>query len=370
MIKTLLRISLALWAASLSLKAQEGDKDARGIQFLSFRDFGSFTTSTSESNETVLVSQEIPSSIAWDELIASWNVQLSSNGYVKIEARAFVNDRPTKYYTLGLWSGDNAPFARASVRHQRDDDGTVDTDTLKLQGPSSRLQLRVILGNQEVSSLKFIGVCVSDSRTSCEALSPNRLAWGKSIAVPEKSQMAYPNGGVLCSPTTISMLLAYWSKQLNRSDLNHDVPEVARQVFDPNWEGTGNWAFNTAYAGSFEGMTAVVTRFSDVSELEDWISSGLPVGVSLCYNKLRGKGGAPSGHLVVCVGFTSDGDVILNDPGTSHNVRKTFPRKNLIAAWAHSRNTVYLVYPTSEKLPTDRFGHWESPQTPVVNRKK
>jgi len=50
----------------------------------------------------------------------------------------------------------------------------------------------------------------------------------------------------------------------------------------------------------------------------------------------------------------------LTDTGTTLHVRKTFPRKNFITAWAHSKNAVYLVYPESMKVPEDRFAHWNS----------
>ncbi|HSU54311.1 MAG TPA: C39 family peptidase, partial [Candidatus Dormibacteraeota bacterium] len=134
--------------------------------------------------------------------------------------------------------------------------------------------------------------------------------------------------------------------------------EVVKAVYDAQWKGTGNWPFNTAYPGSLPHMRGYVSRFSDVSELEDWVAAGLPVGMSVDYDRLRGKGPGPNGHLVVCVGFTKNGDPIINDPGTSKNVRKIFPRKNLIYAWAYSRNTVYLIYPDSAKLAKDRFEHW------------
>jgi hypothetical protein len=186
------------------------------------------------------------------------------------------------------------------------------------------------------------------------------MAWGQTLSVPERSQMAYPNGNVLCSPTTVSMIMTYWSQKLRRPEMDLDVPEVVKGVYDMKWDGAGNWPFNTAYAGSYRGMRAYVTRMSDVSELEDWIANGIPVGLSLCYNKLRGRDGRPSGHLVVCVGFTDEGDVIINDPGTRLNVRKTFPRKNLIAAWAYSQNAAYMIYPEDSPIPTDRFGHWDS----------
>ena len=172
--------------------------------------------------------------------------------------------------------------------------------------------------------------------------------------------MAYPNGKVICSPTTVSMIMGYWAQKMHRSEIDRPVPEVVAAVYDTNWKGTGNWVFNTAYAGSFPGMRAYVTRMTDLAELEDWISAGLPVGLSLCYDRLRGKGSGPNGHLVVCVGFTEQGDPIINDPGMRENVRKVFPRKNLIHAWAYSRNAAYLIYPENVTVPGDRFGHWHS----------
>jgi hypothetical protein len=65
---------------------------------------------------------------------------------------------------------------------------------------------------------------------------------------------------------------------------------------------------------------------------------------------------------VVCAGFTQNGDPIINDPGTSKNIRKTFLRANLVTAWAMSHNAVYLVYPDSKTPPPNTFGHW--PGTP------
>jgi hypothetical protein len=107
-------------------------------------------------------------------------------------------------------------------------------------------------------------------------------------------------------------------------------------------------------------MRAYVSRLSDVSEIEAWIVQGIPVGLSVDYDRLRAKGPGPNGHIVACVGFTKDGDPIINDPGTSEHVRKTFPRQNLINAWGCSRNTAYLVYPENAALPEARLAHWDS----------
>ena len=332
-----------------SLKSAGAPGDAGGIQFIPFNSLTAFVESRDPAAGTpVLISPEIHTRIRWDELIASWNAEMPAGTSLQIEVRAIYPDHP-----------------RTSVRGQQDTDGRVDTDTLVLQQPAERVQLRVTLGadGREKPKLKFLSLSLLDRQAASVPLSPNRAAWGRTLNVPERSQMDYQNGGVLCSPTTISMLLAFWSQRLSRPGLDRDVPEVVDGVYDPQWDGTGNWAFNTAYAGAFRGLRAYTTRLSDVSELEDFIARGIPVGLSLCYNRLRGKSREPSGHILVCVGFTAGGDVIVNDPGTRQDVRKIFPRGNLIDAWAYSKNTVYLVYPVNTLLPKDRYGHWESPTT-------
>ena len=337
--------------------------DPRGAQFIGFKSFSNFEESRGESPlETVLTSPPIFAKVNWDELIASWDADMAESTYLKIEARAIYLEGPTKYYTMALWSGDPKKHPRESVLHQKDPDGDVSTDTLKLKRPGGQLQVRLTLGGDDPlkPKLKLLGLCLLDSKAEPEKLPPNKAAWGKTLAVPERSQMAYPNGKVLCSPTTVSMIMTWWANELKRPELDHDVPEIVPQVYDSNWHGTGNWPFNTAYAGSFKGMRGYVTRMTDVSELEVWIANGIPVGLSLCYDRLRAKGPGPNGHLVVCVGFTEDGDVIINDPGTSKNVRKTFPRKNLINAWAYSHNAAYMIYPEDADVPKDRFGHWDS----------
>lgn len=352
-----------MFSSAVPMKSLATAPDLRGLQFIPFASFASFAKTTgTNANILILTSPEIQTRIRWDELITSWNVEMKPGASLKVEVRAIYSGRTTKWFNLGLWSADPTQQPRQSVKRQKDADGDVDTDTLVLQQPAERVQVRVTLdsGGKRKPKLKFLSLSLLDSKATREPLPPNRKAWGKAIDVLERSQMAYKNGDVLCSPTTVSMLLSHWSQQLGRPGLNCDVPEVVAGVYDPTWGGTGNWVFNTAYAGSFRWMRAYTTRLSDVSELEGFIAQGIPVGLSLCYNRLRGKSREPSGHLVVCVGFTKTGDVIINDPGTSKNVRKIFPRSNLIDAWAYSKNAVYLVYPVNTPLPQDKSGHWES----------
>ena len=358
------RLSLLLAAAGLAWTAAPafGFED-RGGQFIGFKHFSSFEqTAGARRGEILLTSPQILARINWDELIASWDAETPDSTYLKIEARAIYPAGPTKYYVMGLWSANPAHYPRESVLNQRDTDGDVSTDTLRLQRSCDRLQIRLTLGGdlRQKPKLKFLGLDLTDTKVTPARLPSNQAALGRTLSVPQRSQMAYPNGSVLCSPTTVSMLMAYWSQQLKRPELDHDVPDIASAIYDAKWKGTGNWPFNTAYAGSFRGMRGYVTRLTDLAEVEDWIAAGIPVGLSVCSDRLHHRGPGPNGHLVVCVGFTENGDLVVNDPGSSLNIRRVYPRKDVIYAWSYSRNAVYLIYPEDAEVPKDRFGHWDS----------
>ena len=338
--------------------------DVQGRRFIGFDSFVNFAEVEGPgSEETVLTSPVLAAGIAFNEVIASWNAELSQDSYLIIEARAMYPEASTKYYKLGIWSKNPARHPRQSVAHQADADGDVSTDVLVLRRRAERLQIRLTVGGERSAraALKFLGVSFNDTNALISEQAPHHQAWGKLISVPERTQMIYPNGKTLCSPTTVSMLMGYWALTLKRPELDGSVPQIVDAIYDSQWQGTGNWPFNMAYAGSFPGIRAYVTRLGDVSELESWIAQNLPVGLSVDYDRLRAKGPGPNGHLVVLVGFTKDGDPIINDPGTTEHVRKVFSRKNFINAWASSHNTAYLVYPEDSALPEDRFGHWAKP---------
>lgn len=145
------------------------------------------------------------------------------------------------------------------------------------------------------------------------------------------------------------------------------MPKVAAGVTDHGFKfPTGNWSFNVAFAGSLEGMRAYVTRLASLAELEDWVAAGIPVIISARYDLLQ-NGRTPdlNGHLTVVRGFTTNGDLIINDPWSDlkkESVRHIYKRENVRRAWATSHNTVYLVYPETIKPPLARSGDWASDQ--------
>jgi hypothetical protein len=328
----------------------------------------------------VLMSPEVRTRFWWNDLVVSWNARTPRGSGLKVEARAIGAGRATRFYNLGLWAEDTAAVRRESVRGQQDDDGEVETDTLVLRQRAGRLQLRItMLGGDAavLPELKFLGLSFLDrgapSSVSGRANRGGPRASGREglvglgrarvLPVPERSQRSYPGGRDWCSPTSVSMVLGYWAAVLGRPELDLDVPAVAAGVYDPNWPGTGNWPFNTALAGSRDGMRAYVTRLADEWDLRTLVSAGVPPVLSVSFDLLQGKReDQGNGHLVVCAGFTAEGDMVVHDPwalvGKGETVRRVVPLGQVIRAWARSRQTVYLIYPESWPVPADRYGRW------------
>lgn len=362
------RLHLAAWLVAACLSGSEPGQAAdfarsqRSV-FIGRTNFSDFTEGRTASGEIILTSPEITVPVAWDELVASWNAPPGM--YLKVEARAIFAGRTTKYYNLGQWSADPPRHPRQSGGPQTDADGTVKIDTLVLARHGGGVQVRITLGaidQTQVAQLKFLGLSFCDSQSHPPPREPDHAAWGKSIPVPERRQAEYGDEG-WCSPTSLSMVLAYWGGTLHRPELNRPVPEVAAAISDTNLPGTGNWPFNTAYAGAFPGMRAYVTRLDDVSELEAWAAAGIPVVMSVSsYLTNDRHSGEDNGHLIVCCGFTETGDLVANDPGVSvknnERARRVYPRLRVIEAWKKSKNAVYLIYPEDFAIPGNAWRHW------------
>ena len=334
-------------------------------QFFGLTNFSQFARSRADHGDTVLLSPEIRSLSSWTELIVSWNADAPAKTFLKLEAAASLAGRSTTFYNLGQWSPDDTLFPRTTVHGQEDSDGRVETDTLKLNQLADALRLRITLGgtNGTLPTIKFLGVCCSAPRARVVTRPPNRAAWGRIIDIPERSQHGYPDARGWCSPASLAMVLAHWAEVLHQPELSLTVPQVAAAVYDRDYASTGNWPFNTAFAGSFGGMRSYVTRFDDLSEVEAWIAAGIPVILSARWDLLEpGRPLDSDGHLLVCIGFTEQGDVVVNEPAThlvrGETVRRVYRRENVTRAWRKSHNTVYLVYPESAAIPRNQFGHW------------
>ena len=290
----------------------------------------------------------------FDRAVVSWNALTPTGAALEIAVRARIGSRWTRYYRVARWSSDPL-LERRSFAAQRDGDGFLDTDTLKLTRPGNALQIRVTLEASDAApTLTRLAVTSFSSRTAYNAASTesDRRAWGMDIAVPVRSQMIYPNGGeVWCSPTTMTMLLEFWGARLGRP-LAEAVPSAVNAIWDPAYDGGGNWSLNTAYAGG-KGMRAYVDRLSSLSAAESYIRRGVPLVVSIAWKlgELRGaKLPRSNGHVLLLRGFTKSGDPITNDPAgkteSAKDIVTVYERAEFERAWfGHSGGVVYVIGP-------------------------
>jgi hypothetical protein len=175
----------------------------------------------------------------------------------------------------------------------------------------------------------------------------------------------YDGGGeAWCSPTSTSMVLAYYEslpapstyRWVDPTYADPWVDQAARSTYDYSFDGTGNWPFNTAYAAGLTGH-AFVTRMRSLQDAERFVAAGIPVVASIAFGPGQ-LDGAPisstNGHLLVIVGFTSTGDVVVNDPAAPRNrgVRRTYDRAQLEAAWLRGSGGLgYVVTDGAHPLP-------------------
>jgi hypothetical protein len=290
------------------------------------------------------------------EAVASWQGVAPAQTEMEVALRVMIGERWTRWWTMGIWSAEQT--RRRSVEDQRDDDGHVSTDTLKLRQPATAVQCRVTLRSthpDQTPVLRSIAVMTTPATRAPMVDLPSPVA---PLDVPSISQMELEGGEVWCSPVALTMVLQYWQARLDDPRLAPFLaPEASAQltvpgVYDPVYEGTGNWPFNTAFASSL-GLQAYVARFDTLADIVPWLEAGIPVIASISWEpgQLDNAPVAHSGgHLVVVVGFTTCGDVIVNDPAglTSADipVRRTYRRDQFKQAWQRKGyGTVYLIYP-------------------------
>ncbi|WP_199431300.1 C39 family peptidase [Qaidamihabitans albus] len=298
------------------------------------------------------------------ELIASWHAATPEHTWLQVEARArTASGEETAWYVLGRWAHGDADIRRTSVGGQQDAHARVSVDTLMAR-PGVLLrsyQLRVSLyreaGGSATPVLRGAGAMTSrvPDRFDVPGSEPGP-ARGVELDVPRYAQNIhkgrypeYGGGGEnWCSPASTAMVLAHWDAGPGEAELSwlpadypdREVAHAARHTYDVAYQGTGNWSFNTAYA-AHHGLRAHVTRLHSLAELEGYVVRGIPVITSQSFleSELDGAGYGTAGHLLVVVGFTGTGDVIVNDPAAESGagVRKVYPRAQFETIWQRTK---------------------------------
>lgn len=347
------RTSIAILGFAFSVEATE---------FQAWTSLDTFHPQPSAAaGEILLESPPIRIRAEANEVILSWNALTPDGSSLEVMAQAFVSNRWTRAYSWGSWTLSTNVNERRSLPKQKDADGALLTDTLRLARPSDTFRFRIrIKSNTQGQKPQFKLLAATFSQFPSQL--PDRPGrpqyWGNPLTLPEISQHAFPQGKAWCSPTCVSMVLGYWAQQFQQDGLAQSPTQVASGVYDSEWKGTGNWSFNAAYAGSTSGnLFASVVRFRDLVDVEGLIGQRIPVVLSVSLHALRGRPAQPEdGHLVVVVGFDSRGDVWVHDPDTTYppvpgkRVRRLYPRAAVESAWNASHRTAYVIAPELPKL--------------------
>lgn len=321
---------------------------------------------------------------ALTRLVASWEARTPGDSRVRVQVRGRAGASTSSWDTLAVWAQGDRHFKRTTKAEQADDLGSVSVDTWVVPNGVTSYQLRVTLvrraGQKASPRIESVGAMASllPAVSSVKTSKPG-VARGVVLDVPTYSQMIHTghspefgNGGeAWCSPTSTAMVLGYYDALPAPSAYSwvpagHPDPwvdHVARMTYDYAYEGTGNWPFNTAYAATRVDR-AFVTRLRSLREAEVLVKAGIPVVASIAFE--RGElDGAPiastDGHLLVIVGFTADGDVVVNDPAaaTDAEVRRTYDRGQFENVWIPtSGGTVYVIADAAHPLPPSPGGNW------------
>jgi hypothetical protein len=293
--------------------------------------------------------------------------------------RGRVGEQRSSWDVLGRWAASDRRVRRTSVAGQGDDLADVAVDTWKVEDPggvaSYQVQVRLMRRSgasspsPTVDALHAVATRLPSALPSVSAPGP---AAGLTLDVPRYSQMShvghsprYGGGGeAWCSPTSTSMVLGYYDRLpapatyawVGAGHTDPWVDQAARATYDAAYEGTVNWAFNTAFAASLAD-DAFVTRLPDLRAAERYVAAGIPLVASVSFGSGE-LSGAPisstAGHLLVIVGFTETGDVVVNDPASRSRsgVRRTYDRAELEAAWlGGSGGVVYVIRDEAHALP-------------------
>jgi uncharacterized protein YvpB len=315
---------------------------------------------------------EVINTLPFQYLILSWNAEAPKGTAVKIEAQVLIDRSGSKVWSswlsFGTWSSEGVRSS-ALKEDSSDESACIDTDTLRIKGSNGEaaeaLRYRITLKTADSCITPVVRLIAGTIRnTNAEEdipslsvfeRSPDILNLNRELPVARFSQMVQDPkiASVICSPTSITMILNYYGLNL--------VPEdTAAGVFDTEYDGYGNWPFNTAFAGNM-GFEAYVSYCGSIYDLKKEIYNGHPLAVSVKYKnsedidaKLPVIHGAPikktNGHLIVVCGFVKENGedyVIVNDPAAESNeaVRLKYLVEEFDAAWKTSGRVAYIIHP-------------------------
>lgn len=294
-----------------------------------------------EVGDTWCETRTVHPPFAFSELLVSWNVTRAPGAAFLVEIQV-TDSEGVESPWLEIGSFGDVP--RDRPRSLEFEDGRIDIDWFRAKSEvefvATVARVRSLRGNCKVERIAFCFTNrrVGSSRAAAPALSPIALR------VPFFSQQSAEESkrSRICSPTSVSMVLAHRGVDLPPED-------VAARVFDVENDVYGNWprSIQTAFEA---GCPGYLTRFSDWSDVARLLAADQPVIASIGVEPGELTGApyaATKGHLIVLRGIDSNGDVLVNDPAASDAAsgQRVYLRAELDVVWMQRGGTAYVIEP-------------------------
>jgi hypothetical protein len=292
----------------------------------------------------------------FNELIVSWNALRPSSGFISIWVSVNHRGAWSKWHRLAQWG---AHFQKTFVNKLNQ---YVHTKHCRVEMQRHTLargfRVKAIFNKgAESENLKAFFACMS--RLNKFKFIRPKTATLPSVSIkgfPRQSQMVLNHDRYrdLCSPTSTSMIVAYFYEKLYGvkpvDSMSTYAVDFAEKAHDQGYlDIYGNWILNMAqaYDSSNGEVYFRVERLNSFYDLHHYLSKKIPVAVSV--RRLRG-GATPyaCGHILVVIGWNRQKKcVICADPafGSNRSVLKAYPLNSFLRAWSRSSNLAYVPMP-------------------------
>lgn len=280
------------------------------------------------------------------QLIFSFNAHRPAQGYFRfsIQGHSSSSNQWSDWHKMIDWG------AHVQRSHRVQHDSRFSYEHVRFEAKSGNyfdgFRIKISAHNgANLADLRHIGVCISNLNLFKAESSQvgDHLPTVKILNVPLQSQMSlsHPDGERACSPTAISMQVAYLAKT------EPETLKFLTKTYDMGLETYGSWPFSVARAFEVYPLaTYRVLRLRNFADLHAYLKERLPVVVSV-----RGPlYGAPkpyaSGHLMLITGWDRQKKLIfVNDPAMPNNrkVAHKYRLKDFLPAWEKSRRLAYVA---------------------------
>ena len=304
-------------------------------------------------------------------LLVSWNCETPKGTWIEVQARAFISyydDNKNSTYEWSDWLsfGKWGTHIKRSSKSPDSHLAKISTDEFIIKGnytdTASKIQIRALLHTENTNVTPSIRQFIISYKDNTPRIKGIEIPSDKIIDVPSYSQYIRDKniGSVICSPTSITMLL-------NRRNENLIVEETAWSCFDYDYEAFGNWLFNVAFASSL-GYESFV-EYGNLKSLKREIYSEYPVAVSVKYTNdinnleypyIENAPITTAGHILVVRGFEKkDGIdyVVVNDPAGKSNesVTRRYKLSEFESAWHRGSNIMYIIHDKEVEINNNRI---------------